>query len=94
MNNDLRYEDWFWNGQSQEDHQEAERLRKGRQRRRHARWMKWARRVLLVELGIILFEGMYQFGNVIRGYNSFGGESLLLLALIGFLAWKLREILR
>ena len=94
MENDIRYESWFWAGQQEDDHEEAERSRKGRARRRNARWMKWARRILLAELAVILFEGCYQFGHLIRGYNSFGGESIALLALIGFSAWKLREIVR
>jgi len=94
MGNDIRYEDWYWNGQHQEDHAEAERSRKGRQRRRNARWMKWARRILMVELGVVLFEGCYQFGHLVRGYNSFGGESVALLALIGFSAWQLRRIIK
>ena len=94
MGNDIRYESWYWPGLQKDDHEAAQRSRKGRQRRRNARWMKWARRVLLAELAVILFEGMFQFGDLVRGYPSIGGEGIALLALIGFSAWKLRELIK
>ena len=92
--NDIRMEDWYWKCQQENDLEDANRIADGRQRRKNARWMKWARRVLLVELAVIVFEAMYQFGYVIRGYNSFGGESLVLLGLIGFSAWQFRHLLK
>ena len=94
MNTDIRLEDYYWHAQHQEDLDEAERIREKRQRKRNASWMKWAKRVLMMEMAVILFEAMYQFGCVIRGYNSFGGESLVLIGLIGFFAWQFRHLLK
>ena len=94
MTNDIRMENFYWRCQKQGEQAEVEDLKKKRQRQRNARWMKWARRILMVELAVILFEGMYRFGYAIRGYNSFGGESMVILALIGFSAWKLKDILK
>ncbi len=94
MDQDIRMEDWFWKCQGEDEKQEAAKDAEVRQSRKDTRWMKWARRVLLVEMAVILFEAMYRFGSVVRGYNSFGGESVLLLALIGVSAWQLRDILK
>jgi hypothetical protein len=91
---DIRMENWFWSYKKEDEQEDVERNKTKRKRQRNARWMKWARRVLMVELGVILIEGMFQFGHLVRGYNSFGGESLVLLALIGAGAWQLRQIIK
>lgn len=91
---DIRMENWYWTGQHQDDLKESKRIKVKRQRRHYARWMKWARRILLAEMFVIGFEGLYQFGRLIRGYNSFGGESILLIALAGCAAWHLRKIIK
>lgn len=94
METDIRMENFYWAAQHREEQAEVEDLKKKRQRQRNARWMKWARRILMIEMSVILFEGMYRFGYAIRGYNSFGGESMVILALIGFSAWKLKDIIK
>lgn len=48
-----------------------------------------------MELAILAFECMYRFGGTaIRGYPSFGGESMILIALIGAGLYRLRDILK
>lgn len=65
----------------------AER-RKLKARRNRKRFLKIAKSVLAIECGVLLIEGLYRFGTVIRGYNSFGGESLLVVAGVAyFLYW-------
>ena len=91
---DIRYENWYWHGKHKDDLEDSDRIRTRRARRHNARWMKWARRILLAEIAVIGFEAMYRFGSLIRGYDSFGGESLLLIALAGVAAYKLREVLK
>ena len=73
---------------------EIQRDRERRRNRKHARFMRISRWVLLIEMAVIIFEGMYRFGEVVRGYPSFGGESLVLMALIGVSAWKIRKIIK
>lgn len=94
MDQDIRMEDWFWKCQSEDDKREAAKDTELKQSRKDTRWMNRVRRILLVEMAVILFEAMYRFGSVVRGYNSFGGESVLLLALIGVSAWRLRDIIK
>lgn len=54
-----------------------------RRQRKNNRFMRIARKALAVELTFVLIEGMYHFGSVVRGYDSLGGEALLVFALIG-----------
>ena len=84
---DIRMENWYWTRVKEDDIQNAERTTEIKKRRRYARFLKWARRILLVELTVISMEGLYRFGGLIRGYNSFGGESLVLIALAGCAAY-------
>lgn len=65
------------------NHYEIQRDADRRANRKNNRFLRIARKVLAVELAVILIEGMYHMGHFFRGYDSFGGESLLLLALIG-----------
>ncbi len=87
MNEDIRMEEWFWKYQKEDDDQNDERALNVKKNRRYSRFLKWARRILLVELAVIGIEALYRFGSVIRGYNSFGGESLVLIALAGAALW-------
>ena len=91
---DIRMEDFYWKNKREEEIAEARKSSAIRQHRKYSRWLGAARKVLLVELAVILFEGAYRFGYVIRGYNSFGGESLFLMALAAFSVYKLRELMK
>ena len=91
---DIRMEDFYWRYQKEDDMEEVEKDVKRKKRRRYANWLKWARRILMVELAVILWEGMFQFGHLVRGYSSVGGESIALLALIGYSAWQLHKIIK
>ena len=89
--NDIRMEDWYWQYQKADDIAEDEINSRIRKRQRYIRFRSAARKILLVELGVIGIEALWKFGGLIRGYNSFGGESLLLIALAGFALWKIRR---
>lgn len=88
---DIRMEDWYWTYQHEEDAMEAERAALQKKRQRFLRFLRAARKVLAVEAAVIGVEALYHFGSLIRGYDSIGGEALIILALIGVGAWKLRE---
>lgn len=85
--NDIRVENWYWKYQKEDDAVEAERNTRIKKRQRFLRFRGAARKILLVELGVIGIEALYHFGALIRGYNSFGGESLVLIALAGAALW-------
>lgn len=85
----IRMEDWFWSYQNEDDAIEAERCTRIKKRQRFLRFRSAARKILLVELGVIGIEVLYHFGALIRGYNSFGGESLVLIALACAAVWQI-----
>lgn len=92
---DIRMEDWFWKCQGEDEKQEAAKNAEVRQSRKDTRWMNWVRRILLVEVVVILLNVMYEIGGtIVRGYSSFGGESLLVLALIGAGLYRMRDVLK
>lgn len=93
--NDIRMEDWFWKCQSEDDKREVAKDTVLKQSRKDTRWMNRVRRILFVELVAILLSVLYEIGGTaVRGYPSFGGESLLALALIGAGLYRLRDILK
>lgn len=91
---DIRMENWYWTRVKEDDIQNAERTTEIKKHRRYARFLKWARRILLVELAVIGFEGLFRFGSLIRGYDSIGGEGILLIALAGVSVWYLRQLIK
>lgn len=94
MNEDIRMEEWYWKYQKEDDDQNDERALNVKKNRRYSRFLKWARRILLVELAVIGFEGLFRFGSLIRGYDSIGGEGILLIALAGVSVWYLRQLIK
>ena len=52
-------------------------------RRRNAKFMRIVKPIFAVECAVVLIEGLYRMGGLFRGYPSFGGEGMLVLALIG-----------
>lgn len=84
---DIRYEDWTAKHQIMDEASEAERKQKIRKRQKYIRFRSIARKIFALELGVIGIEALYRFGSVIRGYNSFGGESLVLIVLAGLALW-------
>lgn len=88
----IRMENWIWSYIKRDEDNESERKTEMRKRARYARFLKWARRILFVEAAVIGFEGLYQLGSLVRGYPSIGGESMVIVALFAFAAYKFREI--
>lgn len=67
--------------------EEAGREAEREARRKTARFARVAKKVLLVEFTVVGFEALYRLGGLIRGYNSFGGESMLILAALAVYAY-------
>ena len=88
---DIRYEDWTAKHQIMDEAIEAERNTRIKKRQKYIRFRGIARKVIALEVGVIGIEALYRFGHIIRGYNSFGGESLVLIALVGAALWYLRK---
>lgn len=84
---DIRYEDWTARYQIEDEADTAERNSRIKKRQRYLRFRGIARKVIALEVGVIGIEALYRFGHLIRGYNSFGGESLVLIALAGAALW-------
>lgn len=84
---DIRMENWYWRKFKESDRQDNERELETKKNRRHARFLKWARRILLVEATCIGVEVLYKLGHFVRGYDSIGGEGLLVIALAGCAAY-------
>lgn len=84
---DIRMEDWTARYQIEDDAIEAERCTRIKKRQRYLRFRGIARKVIALEVGVIGIEALYRFGHIIRGYNSIGGESLVLIALAGAALW-------
>ena len=84
---DIRMEDWTAKHQIMDEAIEAERNQKIRKRQKYIRFRSIARTIFALELGVIGIEALYRFGHIIRGYNSIGGESLVLIVLAGAALW-------
>lgn len=91
---DIRMTDWYWKYRKADDDQNAERAAEIKKRRRYARFLKWARRILLVEMAVIGFESLSKFGCLVRGYPSIGGEGILLVVLAGASIWYLHQLIK
>ena len=86
---DIVYEDWTAKHQIMDEAIEAERNQKIKKRQKYLRFRGIARKVIALEVGVIGIEALYRFGHIIRGYNSIGGESLVLIALAGLAIWHI-----
>lgn len=84
---DIRMEDWTARYQIEDEADTAERNNRIKKRQRYLRFRGIARKVIALEVGVIGIEALYRFGHIIRGYNSIGGESLVLIALAGAALW-------
>lgn len=91
---DIKMEPWYWARVKEHDIQNAERGIEIRRHRRYARFLKWARRILLIELAVIGFEALFKLGSLVRGYPSIGGEGALVIALAGASAWYLHRLMK
>lgn len=84
---DIIYEDWTAKHQIMDEADTADRNNRIKRRQRYLRFRSIARKIFALELGVIGIEALYRFGSVIRGYDSIGGESLVLIALAGAALW-------
>ncbi len=83
----IKMEPWYWSKFKESEKQNNERELEVKKNRRHARFLKWARRILLAEATCIGVEVLYKLGHFVRGYDSIGGEGLLVIALAGAAAY-------
>lgn len=77
----------YWLPEERAAIEEAERTAEREARRKTARFVRAAKKVLAVEFAVVGFEALYRLGSLIRGYNSFGGESMLILAALAVYAY-------
>jgi hypothetical protein len=70
----------YWLPAEREMIEAAEREAIRETRRKNAKFMRVVKKILTVEFAVIGFEALYRLGGLVRGYNSFGGESMLIIA--------------